>query len=75
MTEIKPSNICSCGRMYVHSPLHPLHLLDNVERGVHDKLIQIVAVLAEAGDAVAALLGRAKGVLEQRRVLGADDGK
>lgn len=42
---------------------------------MQDELVQMASLVAEAGLAVAALLGRAEFVLEERVVLGADDGE
>lgn len=56
-------------------PTPPLDFLDDIEATVHDKLVQMARLLAEMRQAVTALLGRAKVVLEERVVLGADNGK
>jgi len=56
----------------IHSPIRPLHLLDDIQAAVHDKGVHVAGLVAEAGDAVAALLRGAEFVLEQRVVFGAD---
>jgi hypothetical protein len=58
-----------------HLTIPPLHLLDNVEAAVDDKLIQVPRLLGKARLAIAALLRCAKLVLEERVVLRADNGK
>lgn len=57
----------------LHGPIRPLHLLDDVQAAVHDERVHVAGVVAEAGDAVAALLRGAEFVLEERVVFGADD--
>lgn len=57
----------------IHSPIRPLHLLDDIQAAVHDEGVHVPGLVAEAGDAVAALLRGAEFVLEQRVVFGADD--
>lgn len=42
---------------------------------MQDELVQMTSLVAETGLAVAALLGGAEFVLEERIVLGADDGE
>lgn len=59
----------------VHLPIVPLDFFHNIERAVQDELVQMTSLVAEAGLAVAALLGGAELVLEERIVLGADDGE
>lgn len=59
----------------VHLPVVPLDLFHDVERAVQDELVQVASLVAEAGLAIAALLGRAELVLEEGIVLGADDGE
>lgn len=53
----------------------PLNLLGNVEAGVQDELVQVADLVGEAGLPIAALLGAAKLVFEERVVLGADYGE
>lgn len=57
----------------IHSPIRPLHLLDDIQAAVHDERVHVPGLVAEARDAVAALLRGAEFVLEQRVVFGADD--
>lgn len=59
----------------IHLSIVPLHLLHDIQRAVQDELVQVAGLVAEAREAVAALLRRAKLVLEQRVVLGANDGE
>lgn len=56
-------------------PVIPLHLLGHIQRAMQDELVQVPRLVAEAREPVAALLGRAELVLEQRIVLRADDGE
>lgn len=58
-----------------HVAPRPLHLLDYVQAAVHDELVQVPGLVAEARLAVAALLGCAEVILEQRVVLGANYGE
>jgi len=54
---------------------NPLHLLNQIQRGVHEELVHVQRFRAELRDAIAALLRGAEGELEERVVEGADDGE
>jgi hypothetical protein len=60
-------------RLHLAGP--PLHLFHNVQGRVHDELVHVPRLLAEARLPVAALLRGPELVLEQRVVLRADDDK
>ena len=62
-------------RGYAQLPARPLDFFDNVKTAVEDELVQVARLLGEARLAIATLLARAKLVLEQRIVLGADYGE
>lgn len=59
----------------IHLSPGPLHLLDNVQAAVDNKLVKMSSLVAEAWLTVTALLGGAKVILEQGVVLSANDGK
>lgn len=56
----------------LHGSIRPLHLLDYVQAAVRDERVHVPGFVAEAGDAVAALLRGAEFVLEERVVFRAD---
>ena len=56
----------------IHLAAGPLHLLEDVERAMHDELVHGPRLVGEVRRAVAALLRRAELVLEEGVVLGAD---
>jgi hypothetical protein len=58
-----------------HGAAGPLDVVEDVEGGVDDEGVHAAGVVAEARDAVAALLGGAELVLEEGVVFGADDGE
>lgn len=51
----------------------PLQIVHVVKTGVHEEGVQISGFLAEAGDAISALLGGAEFDLEGRLVAGVDN--
>lgn len=59
----------------IHMCCAPLHFFYNVQTAVQDELVHMPRRLVETRHAVAALLRGAKLMLEQRVVLGADDGE
>ena len=59
----------------IHSTGGPLHFLDEVEAAMDDELVHMSCFLAEVREAIAALLGRAELMLEERVVLCADYGE
>ena len=56
-------------------PACPLRFLHNVQAAVQDELVQVPRLLGEPRLPIAALLAGAEFVLEERVVLGADDGE
>lgn len=63
------------GKEDIHLPVGPLDFFDYVETAVDDELVELSRLFGEARHAVAALFAGAKVILEQRIVLGADDGE
>jgi hypothetical protein len=59
----------------IHLSTTPLHLLDDIQTAVHNKLVHMPSLLREPRDAIAALLRSAKLILEQRIILRANNGK
>lgn len=59
----------------MHLPVRPLDFFNNVQTAVDDELVQLSRLFGEARHAVAALFAGAKVILEERVVLGADDGE
>lgn len=54
---------------HTHRSCSPLHLLDDIQRAVHDKLVHVSLLFTEAGDAIAASFGSAELEFKERIVL------
>jgi hypothetical protein len=59
----------------IHLSTTPLHLLDDIQTTVHNKLVHMPSLLWEPCDAIAALLRSAELILEKRIILRANNGK
>ena len=55
---------CGDGGKGVHLVVGPLQLVDEIQAAVDDERVHVPCLLAEAGDAIAALLGSAEFELE-----------
>ncbi len=63
------------GKAAVQILINPLHLLHQIQRGVHEKLVHVQGFRAEFRQAIAALFRGAEGEFEERVVEGADYGE
>jgi hypothetical protein len=59
----------------IHLPTTPLHLLNDIQTTVHNKLVHMPRLLGEPCDAIAALLRSPELILEERIILRANNGK
>lgn len=57
----------------VHLVVGPLHLIHEIQTGVHDEWVHVSCFLAKACDAITALLGGAEFELEEGLVVGVYD--
>ena len=59
----------------IHLSTTPLHLLNDIQTAVHNKLVHMPSLLREPCDAIAALLRSPELILEERIILRANNGK
>jgi len=59
----------------IHLSTTPLHLLNDIQTAVHNKLVHMPSLLREPCDAIAALLRSPELILEKRIILRANNGK
>ena len=63
------------GQEHVQILTNPLHLLHQIQRGVHEELVHVQGFRADFRLAIAALFRGAEGEFEERVVEGADYGE